>query len=838
MSNAFAKLPLTFRGNAAFSDGRDGKTNPYMSQNEIFLGKVVEVNQAKRTISCVGIHTNQGKAWTDIWVAAPSASQNEGSSWLPQIFQPRSAAESASASFDKFRDVIAVLAFLDGNPNIPVCLGFVYPTENEMSFDEPGLKLERHSSNVYERLTGLGNYEFVFPDKTFIKIAAETESDNYTKLDGKNYFSKTNPWLIKKDFNRKIVLSHSTGNKLRLSTDGVYIETYASTGADVGNRTGGYGFSQDGNLVLSGKELFISNTQTTIEGQVFAGAINASSLSLSGTDITAIINNVAEAKANSVVSQYFGGSGGGSGGGGSGGSFTLSPGSIADGSITAAKLSFDVATQAELDAHTTDSSIHFTIGTTATTAAAGNHTHSIFNNGTVTWGYATDMLKITSTTNNAGSGTIASAARIDHAHGIDIAALSAAPLSITPGATSGVGSSLVAFARADHVHGTPTSWPPSSHTHAYTDILSVSNAFSLSAPTLSLLNGFNSQTPNSLTLNPDGSITIAGSVINFVGNVKINGASVYGSATASSTSVASGTTSSQYRLYNQTTSSSAAILTFNGESSVSSTNYIRVAPNYSFGFRAEITGSTVGSQVVGAMWVVEGIVTREEMISSLELQEIRLINSYVHPSLTGSTISIDVDTTYYGGILFSANGLAGTVVNWNANVEMFGNTDGLPNKPAGVGTVSGSATTTFPEAGGSLPPVDDDSTYDVYILKGVTNSLSPVRLTSNGLIPTTSNIPLLSNNSTWVVDITVAVHAAGASAGIWKYSGLFRQSSTAASTTFLGPLTQEEMTDSAFDTATVTLSADTVWGGVNISVTGLSGVSCNWIAVIKSAELR
>jgi hypothetical protein len=162
MSNAFAKLPLTFRGNAAFSDGRDGKTNPYMSQNEIFLGKVVEVNQAKRTISCVGIHTNQGKAWTDIWVAAPSASQNEGSSWLPQIFQPRSAAESASASFDKFRDVIAVSAFLDGNPNIPVCLGFVYPTENEMSFDEPGLKLERHSSNVYERVTGLGNYRICF----------------------------------------------------------------------------------------------------------------------------------------------------------------------------------------------------------------------------------------------------------------------------------------------------------------------------------------------------------------------------------------------------------------------------------------------------------------------------------------------------------------------------------------------------------------------------------------------------------------------------------------------------------------------------------------------------
>jgi hypothetical protein len=68
--------------------------------------------------------------------------------------------------------------------------------------------------------------------------------------------SQTNPSLIKKDFNRKIVLSHSTGNKLRLSTEGVYIETYASTGVDVGKRTGEYGFSQDGNLVLSGKELF------------------------------------------------------------------------------------------------------------------------------------------------------------------------------------------------------------------------------------------------------------------------------------------------------------------------------------------------------------------------------------------------------------------------------------------------------------------------------------------------------------------------------------------------------------------------------------------------------
>jgi hypothetical protein len=89
-------------------------------------------------------------------------------------------------------------------------------------------------------------------------------------------------------------------------------------------------------------------------------------------------------------------SGGGSSGERSGGSFQLFLLDLLLMEVWhAAKLSFDVATQAELNAQPRQtSSIHFTIGTTATTAAAGNHTHSIFNNGTVTWGYATDMLKI------------------------------------------------------------------------------------------------------------------------------------------------------------------------------------------------------------------------------------------------------------------------------------------------------------------------------------------------------------------------------------------------------------------------------------------------------------
>ena len=832
----------TLRGSTHYSEQRDGYENPILGQTKVIMARVVGINYSTRTVNCVGLGNYIGNTWDNVWVSSISASQSEGSTWLPDIYFPKTEKEKQQPALSNIKDVLAFLVFIEGNPSLPLCIGFHFPNENEMLFEEPGLKIERHSSNVYERLTKSGNYEFVFPDKTFIKIAAETEPDLYTNLDKKNFHAKTRPWSIKKDFDRKIILGHSTGNRLRVFSGGVYIETYSNSGASIGKRTGGYAFSEDGNLLLTGKELFISNTQTNIDGPVVAGAINATSLSLSGTDINSIINTISESKANSVVSQYFGGSGGGSSGGGSGGSFTLSPGSIADGSITAAKLSFDPATQAELDTHTTDSSIHFTIGTTATTAAAGNHTHSIFNNGTVTWGYATDMLKITSTTNNAGSGTIASAARIDHAHGIDIAALSAAPLSITPGATNGVGSSLVAFARADHVHGAPTTWTPSSHTHAYTDLLPISNSFAFTANTISL---YNTNATNSFTLNPNGSVVLAATTLDLVGVVKINGVTITGSSSSGGGSSSSGSSSSSsyssYFLKNTTIGAVTKNLTMDGSDFYSSVNQIKLAANSSFGFRADISAATSTGNA-GALWVVEGVVRRSSDISSITLQDVRLVNSYVDPSLSSCSVSVDVDAAIFGSLIFYAEGASSLTIYWTADVTMFGDPALLPVAPnagGGSGSSSGSSSSiTFPAPGGSLPSVNDDADYGVYVLKGYSTSASSVRLTTDGLVSTISNVPILSDNTSWVTDITVAAHVAGTSAGVWKYSGLFRRGASASSTTFLGPLTQEEIMDANFESAVVSILPDTTFGGINISVTGLAGISSNWIAVIHATELR
>lgn len=846
MADAFDKLPLTFRGTAALSEARDGYSfNPF-ERTDLFFAKVVQVHQASRTINCIGLNSHQNERFENVWVLANAASQKEGSTWLPKIDPILSRSSSTAAILENSRDVIAILTFVEKNPNIPICIGFIYPQENEFSFEDPYLKIERHSSDVYERLTSKGNYEFVFPDKTFIKIAAETDPEEITDLSGKNIHNKTHPWKIVKDFDRKITISHSTKNRLRISSEGVYIDTYASSGSNVGQRTGGYGFAQDGNLVLSGKQIFVQNISSSNPATItVSGVVQADGYQLGGTSITDVINASANTIASQVVGQYFGGSGG-SGGSGSGGTITLSPDSIAANSISIEKLNFIPVLKSDFDTHVSNfnshvgnTSIHLTIGTSSTTAAAGDHTHSVYaQNGTITWGSTGNMSLTTGTSNSAGSGSIAEAARIDHRHGISITSLSAAPANISIGATNSVGSSTTAFARADHVHGTPLTWTPSAHTHAYTDLTSVSNAISFSSGTVSL---FNTSNTSSFTLNPTGSVVLSGTTVDLVGTVKINGVTITGSSSGSSSGTSSTGSYSAYFLKNTTIGSVTKNLTMDGSDFYSSANQIKLAANSSFGFRADISAATSTGNA-GALWVVEGVVRRSSDISSITLQDVRLVNSYVDPSLSSCSVSVDVDAAIFGSLIFYTQGASSLTIYWTADVTMFGDPALLPVAPnagGGSGSSGGSSSSiTFPAPGGSLPSVNDDADYGVYVLKGYSTSASSVRLTTDGLVSTISNVPILSDNTSWVTDITVAAHVAGTSAGVWKYSGLFRRGASASSTTFLGPLTQEEIMDANFESAVVSILADTTFGGINISVTGLAGISSNWIAVIHATELR
>ena len=256
-----------------------------------------------------------------------------------------------------------------------------------------------------------------------------------------------------------------------------------------------------------------------------------------------------------------------------------------------------------------------------------------------TWGSTGNMSLTTGTSNSAGSGSIAEAARIDHRHGISITSLSAAPANISVGATNSVGSSTTAFARADHVHGTPLTWTPSAHTHAYTDLTSVSNTISFSSGTVSL---FNTSNTSSFTLNPTGSVVLSGTTVDLVGTVKINGVTITGSSSGSSSGTSSTGSYSAYFLKNTTIGSVTKNLTMDGSDFYSSSNQIKLAANSSFGFRADISAATSTGNA-GALWVVEGVVRRSSDISSITLQDVRLVNSYVDPSLSSCSISVDVD---------------------------------------------------------------------------------------------------------------------------------------------------------------------------------------------------
>ena len=787
-----------FRGQSALSAWRDGVPSGHRNTPSLVLARVTNINYAERTLSCVGLHEQQSIPWFNVPIAGTALTQSEGEQWLPIIDTPIGEADYTRAKLDGIKDSIAIIAFVENNPNLPLCLGFMSPGPNELSFDEPGTKLFRHNSNVYERLTSSGLYEFVFPDKTFISISGKDEPEQITNIQSKN-IDTLYPWQIGYDKDRKIILSHSSGNKVRISKEGIDLEAFSLTGTDAATSQPVY--SKTSSLTLNPSSLLITGNVT----------INGSSL----YDLT-------QAQINSSIGTLLStGSLPGTSGSVSM-NLSLSGSNLNDNSISISKLDFDVATQAELNAvntalltslastqssvttvsgnlatHVADGSIHFQLGTTSLTAARGDHTHEVlYPSGSVTYGVQSDMSAITGTTNYAGTGSVNKVLRADHAHGISVTSLSANPADITIGASTSVGTTTSYFARSDHVHKTPLTWTPTAHTHFPTDLQATAGTLTISSTTLAL----------------------TGTNVAITGALLINGSSL-------NTLIRAQQDIRTYLLYATTTDATPQYMTTTGGTVLSSTNHIVIEPNQVWTFKLEITAN-LQSGTYGGTWVVEGAVRRGSTYASTEFIGVPNAQAYADSIFSGANISVDVEKTNFGSIVVMVTGIAGNTIYWKCTSQVSGSADSSSSSPS---VPSNNQLSTSASA----------ADFGTYILKGSTSGANSARLTMDDFSTATAdNTPIVPNSSAWMVSINIAANIAGTSAGMWYLSGIYRRGIGASTISFLGPLRQEEMMDPVLETATVDISADTVLGGINLTVTGITGNTVNWVAVIETTEMQ
>jgi trimeric autotransporter adhesin len=130
-----------------------------------------------------------------------------------------------------------------------------------------------------------------------------------------------------------------------------------------------------------------------------------------------------------------------------------------------------------------------------------------------------------------------------------------------------------------------------------------------------------------------------------------------------------------------------------------------------------------------------------------------------------------------------------------------------------------------------------DAQSSKYVLRAATSSTTATRLCTNGSgTATASNQIILANGEAIAFSGMIVVRqitGTGSNSAAWKIEGLIRREATAASTTLVNSALTVISNVPGY---TITVSADTTLGGLNISVTGDTN-SLRWVASIDTVEV-
>jgi len=821
-----------------------GEKSPFQDNTpSLIFAKVVSVNYDAHTINCVGLSQQRSKRFDNVPVLSSSFTNKHGTTNLPVISAPAGSTDLEKTRLEDDNSALAAIAFFENTASKPVCIGFVYPGGNgEVLFAEEGLSIDRHNSNVYERLDRKGNWEFVFPDSTFLKIARTDELSEITDLTGRNASGSASDnakrkWQIDYDHDRSIILSHAYGARMILGQTGLNITTSTlnknanpDTGEAIKSQNLSWSFQADGTITSN----FTSLSFVTNIGTVFS------------------------------IDQY-------------GSLFTNSPVSIDNTFVVSGTTSLPYETY--VDGKRIDLLIS-EIAQWYTNNHRHTYTDTYDNGGDTRW---TDSTEITSsltilpstpvTTGDAGETTTAAdtgAGTTAAAAGATGAALATGidPSKIFVGVSSSVGESEFA-ARADHTHGLDTPQTPtplsllvegltgqsalaarSDHRHQLLDVagLKINNFFTqlntfqagLSATSPGLTSASRWMGATTSGAPQSGEYKKGDFVVDQTGSFWI------------CTSDGSQGTWLQIGGIKYGTSSL-------------STGAVNLAGTSLFLSRQDHVHS-VGAATVGTVAIVDGSVTPGKLSFTAATQaDLNAHTSSMHLSIgtTDSTAAAGNHThtlqslVVVGGETSLLSASAVTIGGAPLTLRNYAGTGSLLISPTGVITLTGteinldaatvkingvSIQNLVGNSGGTTGVVSSQSASEyTYTLRGgTTDGVTPVTLTTNSSSPSATNMILVTSGEVWSYEIILTANSsAGTSVGRWTANGLIKRGANIASTTLVNDPGIEGFFESALENCIISISAEnTTYGALAVAVTGIANTSIAWTASIKVSGIQ
>lgn len=124
------------------------------------------------------------------------------------------------------------------------------------------------------------------------------------------------------------------------------------------------------------------------------------------------------------------------------------------------------------------------------------------------------------------------------------------------------------------------------------------------------------------------------------------------------------------------------------------------------------------------------------------------------------------------------------------------------------------------------------------VLRRQTTDATVTTLTSNNSAVSSSNIPILPNNSAYtvVIHLTARQNTTG-DAKSWKIESLYRRGANAAATVQVAETVTVIGGDAGAAAWTVATAADTTNGGISVNVTGEAAKTIRWVAKVSTVEV-
>ena len=148
------------------------------------LAKVVAIHPESHKVDLVVM--DDGRRLTGVKVMCDMASSSSGRAALVKP-DAQDTPDPFNAPIRSDRDLIACVGYYG---NLPVVMGFLFPTVTEMLFPDADRYMNRTASDVYWTVDGQGNAEFFHPSGAFIRVGETTAHEDLT---GKDFNKSFNP---------------------------------------------------------------------------------------------------------------------------------------------------------------------------------------------------------------------------------------------------------------------------------------------------------------------------------------------------------------------------------------------------------------------------------------------------------------------------------------------------------------------------------------------------------------------------------------------------------------------------------------------------------------------